>query len=61
MGKTNTRRKVSGKTTDDKPISIPGVSSNGNAQKNARAKGCYGQQVYTSTAKPYKAKDDIEF
>lgn len=42
MARTSYRRRVTGKTSDDKPISIGRVSSNGCAAVNARAKGCFG-------------------
>ena len=45
MARTSKRRQVGGKTTDGNPITIPRVSSNGNATKNARAKGCFGKST----------------
>jgi hypothetical protein len=42
MSRKSYRRQVTGKTTKDDVISIPHVSSNGCAFKNAKAKGCFG-------------------
>jgi hypothetical protein len=42
MARNSHRRQVTGKTTKGDSISIPRVSSNGNATENARAKGCFG-------------------
>jgi hypothetical protein len=42
MAKQRFRRQVGGLTEDGKRITIGHVSGNGNAVKNARAKGCFG-------------------
>jgi hypothetical protein len=52
MGKNRYRRQVGGKTSGDDSIQIPGVSANGNATVNARAKGCFGKS--TAEKKGYK-------
>ena len=45
MAKTRKRRRVSGNTPQGEPISVPRVSSNGCANRNARAKGCFGKST----------------
>jgi hypothetical protein len=45
MAKNRYRRQVCGKTTKDDVITVSGVSANGNAVENARAKGCFGYVI----------------
>ena len=42
MAKNRYRRQVAGTTEDGKIVSVGRVSSKGYAQRNARAKGCFG-------------------
>ena len=54
MGRNSKRRQVGGTTTDGNRIAIGGVSSNGCAVRNARAKGCFGST--RAGSKPLKQR-----
>jgi hypothetical protein len=51
------KRKVSGKTSKDDRITISGVSANGNAAANARAKGCFGKSWGEKSYSAWQKKD----
>ena len=52
MAKRSKRRQVGGETPKGERITVKGVSSNGCANANARAKGCFGKS--TAEQKNYK-------
>ena len=56
MAKNRKRRQVSGKTPQGEDITIPRVSSNGCANRNARAKGCFGRSPTVPLAQNSKRK-----
>ena len=60
MAKKSKRRQVGGETMKGDRITVGGVSSNGRALVNAKAKGCFGKSHAEKTGyKPLRFKKDF--